>query len=523
MSKLYYQKLWAEIQDEIRRNHYTGRVFSDDRLAGAVRDETELRARLGRRWREQIANLTGLCGAQHYLTAPLTELCEFPISVKSNGMLARFGTYQNSSKVLKLAREVGLVSCTNEYYSSGAGKAKCYVFNKAVEKLLMEIANKERIKPKMPVNYKKNRQQNSANPPVFLPSPIMPLPNGSTIHSESSAEGITMSCPCSPSPCPPLPNVSTIHSEPDNDKTESPVLLSILSPNSSTIQDRVHIGRSMLRGVTMEEVESALLLRYPQSPFFQWLADGLNEVYHHDKPEEQILFRPNIVFSRRGICTNIGIRATSAASGLPSREKAESEGRADNGDVKLWREDYLAELFSMPYEQLAHYDVKSSIYRTTYFLNTGEWLPQETDLYPLMYAGLRPDDPDGYEFVTAAQRAEYKQGCMRLYFCPSAADQLNKMRRAGLLSPYHTKEEQLADIEEARRKMRLAVGGRTYGSEVFLHESAVLLSLRRELYARGVQTSQCYDGFWSDDPQLPELCQELLPKVAAEYRPRWCC
>lgn len=247
----------------------------------------------------------------------------------------------------------------------------------------------------------------------------------------------------------------------------------------------------------------------------------MNEEYHHDKPEEMILFRPHITFSRRGICTNISIRATSTASGLPSREKALSEGRADDAGVKLWREDYLADLFRMPYELLSHYDVKSSIYRTTYFLNTGIWLPQEVDFYPLMYAGLRPDDPDGYEFETAKQRAEYKQGCMRLYFSPSAKDQLNRMRRAKLLSPYYTKEEHLAAIEEARRKMRLAVGGRVYGSEIFLHESAVLLMLRRELYRQGVKTSQCYDGFWSDDERLPELCEELLPKVAEEYREKW--
>lgn len=248
----------------------------------------------------------------------------------------------------------------------------------------------------------------------------------------------------------------------------------------------------------------------------------MNREHHHDKPGELILFRPNITFSRRGICTNISIRATSTASGLPSWEKAYSEGRADDGTVKLWREDYLTELFRMPYELLSHYDVKSSIYRTTYFLNTGVWVPQSVDFYPLMFAGLRPDDPDGYAFETAKQRAEYKQGCMRLYFSPSAKDQRARMKRAGLLSPNYTKEEHLAAIEEARRKMRLAIGGRVYGSEVFLHESAVLLLLRRELYRQGVKTSQCYDGFWADDERLPELCEELLPKVAEEYRRRWC-
>ena len=179
-------------------------------------------------------------------------------------------------------------------------------------------------------------------------------------------------------------------------------------------------------------------------------------------------------------------------------------------------------MFGMPYYFLAHYDVKSSIYRTTYFLNTGEWLSQDVDFYPLMYAGLRPDDPNSYEFENAAKRAEYKQACMRLYFCKSSAEQWNKMRRAGMLSGGIPKEEQLAEIAAARQKMRRAVGGKTYGPEIFLHESCLLMMLRGELYKRGVRTSQCYDGFWSDDTRLPTMCEEILPVVAAEYRERWC-
>lgn len=154
-------------------------------------------------------------------------------------------------------------------------------------------------------------------------------------------------------------------------------------------------------------------------------------------------------------------------------------------------------------------------------LNTGEWLPQEVDFYALMFAGEKPDDSNSYEFENAAKRAEYKQVCMRLYFCKSSAEQWNKMRRAGMLSGGIPKEEQLAEIAAARQKMRRAVGGKTYGPEIFLHESCLLMMLRGELYKRGVRTSQCYDGFWSDDARLPTMCEEILPVVAAEYRARW--
>lgn len=357
--------------------------------------------------------------------------------------------------------------CTNDYYGSGAGLAKCYIWDKRVECMLMELAKDKGVTPTLPVNLKRKSKNSSKG-----------LPNS----SESEV----------------LPSVS----------------LTSLS-NGATIR----LGRTMRRA-TREELDAGLVQSYPQLPFFQSYADGLNKTYHQEAPEEMITFTPTYTFSARGYCTNIGIRATSHASGLPSREKARSEGR-DVAGVMRWREDYLAELFGLPYELLSHYDVKSSIYRTTYWLNTGEWLPQSVDFYPLMYAGLRPDDPDSYEFEDAAQRAEYKQGCMRLYFCKSAEEQWNKMRRAGVLPAYYTKAEQMERIREARRRMQWAVGGKTYGPGIFLHESCLLMMLRGELYQRGVQTSQCYDGFWSDDERLGELCEELLPKVAEEYRQRW--
>lgn len=246
----------------------------------------------------------------------------------------------------------------------------------------------------------------------------------------------------------------------------------------------------------------------------------MNERWHGEKPEEWVVFRPHYDFGGKGCLTNTSIRATSSACGLPSREKAEKLGR-DTSKLQPWREDYLERLFGLPYSLLAHYDVRSCIYRTTYWLNTGEWLPEAVDFYPLMYAGLRPDDADSYDFETTEERAEFKEKCMRLYFCPSAADQLNRTPKELLYSWGENKEERLRNITEARRKMRYAVGGKTYGTEVFLHESCVLMMLRWELYLRGMETSQCYDGFWSDDPRLAAACEELLPVVAEEYQRKW--
>ena len=69
----------------------------------------------------------------------------------------------------------------------------------------------------------------------------------------------------------------------------------------------------------------------------------------------------------------------------------------------------------------------------------------------------------------------------------------------------------------------LAVVGQSIGSEVFLHEGGIYLMMLERLLGMGLNVVSVYDEFISDDPRLAELCEELLPKVAEEYRQRWCC
>lgn len=68
----------------------------------------------------------------------------------------------------------------------------------------------------------------------------------------------------------------------------------------------------------------------------------------------------------------------------------------------------------------------------------------------------------------------------------------------------------------------LAVVGQSIESEVFLHEGGIYLMMLERLLGMGLNVVSVYDEFISDDPRLAELCEELLPKVAEEYRQRWC-
>ena len=185
MKKHDNNQLWEGIQEGMRRNMYTGRVFAATDLKPIIRTTEELKQALGHRWRERLSNLAGLCHALKYLTGAQDGLHEFPVSCQSKGMLARFGTHQNASKVILVACEIGLLVRTNDYYGSGAGLSKCYIWDKRVEMLIMEFAKSEKIMPKMPVNSRKKSSKaiqnlsDSQQPPSSLPSP--PSSNGATI------------------------------------------------------------------------------------------------------------------------------------------------------------------------------------------------------------------------------------------------------------------------------------------------------------------------------------------------------
>lgn len=180
-------QLWAGIQEDMRRNMYTGRVFAATDLESTIRTTEELKQALGHRWRERLSNLAGLCHAQKHLTKHQDGLHEFPISCTSRGMLARFGTHQNASNVISVACEIGLLVRTNDYYGSGAGLSKCYIWNKSVEMLIMDLAKSERITPKMPFNSRTTSSKaienlsKSQQPPSSLP---FPPSNGATIPTQ---------------------------------------------------------------------------------------------------------------------------------------------------------------------------------------------------------------------------------------------------------------------------------------------------------------------------------------------------
>ena len=192
---------------------------------------------------------------------------------------------------------------------------------------------------------------------------------------------------------------------------------------------------------------------------------------------------------KTGVITGISIRETSKAAILPKTEG------------NFTREDLFVNLYGT--KDVYEFDVKSSIYRVTYFMNKGEWLSNDVDFYQMI---------SPYEFETDEDRENFKAVCQRFYFGKSPEQVFEKLWKKKYIEK---SEENAGHIASIFSNMRKVVGD-TYDSEIFLHESCIYMLLMRELIKRGYTVTQVYDGFYCDK-DIEDLCIELLPVCAAEY------
>lgn len=249
--------------------------------------------------------------------------------------------------------------------------------------------------------------------------------------------------------------------------------------------------------LTDKEIRSALYQKYPLLEHYQNLAKQINQKYYADSPKLQIRFSPTIHRSDKGFVTKIGIRAASSVCGLPKA--------VDEASEVPTRGDFFRAYFGNT--PVYEYDIKSSIYRVAYLMRHNEWLDDSVDFYERMA---------GRGFETAEQRANFKKLSMPLYFGGTARTVATRLiDRCPHLRAY-PKEEIVTAITEAQERM-FAVVGESMDTEVFYHESCICMDLLARLLKRGLRVVQVYDGFFSDDPRLPDFCTEWLPEVATDY------
>lgn len=254
-------------------------------------------------------------------------------------------------------------------------------------------------------------------------------------------------------------------------------------------------------GVTDETIIKVLHENYPHLKFFEDLNEANNRqllnIYTNPLPTYSTnirfllgKFEPKVKRNfKTGVITAISIRETSQAAVLPKKD-----GNFTRSDLF----DYLYES-----QDVYEFDVKSSIYRVTYFLNTGKWLDNDVDFYQLI---------SPYKFSTTEDRENFKAVCQRFYFAKSPEQVFERLFKKKYIEKT---EENARHITAIFYNLRKTIG-KTYDSEIFLHESCIYMLLMRELLKRGIVVTQVYDGFYAPQ-EIAGLCTELLPACAAEY------
>jgi len=164
------------------------------------------------------------------------------------------------------------------------------------------------------------------------------------------------------------------------------------------------------------------------------------------------------------------------------------------------RDDILLKKFGAVYEN----DVKSSIYRITYLLNNGVWLDNSIDLYERIF---------GSRFASEEDRKTFKAPfCMQLYFNTSAKSMKAHVEyKKSKTRVWNEENYGYTLMQRARDNMFKAIG-RSWYSEIFLHESCIYTEVAHRLRVLGYKVIQIYDGFFTDR----SLDKSLFNKIVKE-------
>ncbi len=379
------------------------------------------------------------------------------VAIATTGVLAQVFSRSTASEVIKLAKSVDLLRCTDPHF--------CPSFAVAGRKRKNGTARKYVINPRMVELIKRTYRAVSSRGKA----------------AKTGKDGGVVG---------------------ELEEVSSETIKELLGRYNICLSSSLRLPAYL----TDEQVRACIHARYPQLTMLDTLREQINTTYYADKPPLQLRQRIKISRGKTGMISKIGTRCTSGLCLLRAND-------IPYGYAGFTRPAFLEQYYNG--NRYYEYDIRSSIYRVARFLKTGEWLAGEEDFYALM---------SPYEFRNEQERADYKKLAMRLYFGGSPAKitsaLFHELRRNGMELDY-SKEEVEDAVGVAQARMFSEVGA-SIGSEVFLHEGAIYLMLLERLLNMGMRAVSVYDEFIADDPRLKEICEVLLPVVAAEYRERWC-
>lgn len=417
-------------------------------------DKEWVKNSLGRKWKSNVSDLLSFIDLYKYLTERKEQVRALPISCTCDFMIEVFGNSRNASNVLSIAQKVDLLHCVvNDYqfggYNDSYNKAKQYILNKRVQDIILELGNEYNI------THKKYSKQYT-------------IYNSGNIRNKVENYDILF------------------------DKVKINSKLRIADPCGHKNRD------------AFEETCNAILdEKYPQMAELKNDANYIDsQPFYLDHPELQVKIRPHYEYSRGGLVSKIGLRATNRIVSLKEHDNGKECG-------KKWRKEYLKELFGT--ENYQSYDVKASIYQLTYALNTNDWLDNKVDMYSEIF---------GNEWEYEGQRNEFKSLCMPLYFERTNKTAVHHLRQKARLNEIMTDEESNFAVMSLRNNMINALGGKLYDSEIFLHESVIYNHVTMELVRQGWDIVQVYDGFYGmnkDDRDLKKDIDTILTDYITYY------
>ena len=263
---------------------------------------------------------------------------------------------------------------------------------------------------------------------------------------------------------------------------------------------------------------ACLYRNYPELAYYQRIADKLNKYRYKDTPELRLRFKPSFTWSSNlKTVRKIGIRCTNS---LVSAKKEDNEDEVNFAGV--YREEVLRH-FNL---NLAK-DVKSSVPRITLSLNSGWWIPEDIDIYELIYREYVDERKRNGEYDEVGEFKDMREAIkslhMRAYFDSAA------------MLGFHTRQAMgyVEDAEAVDREMRIfrnavlrAEGGAFYDSEIFYHESCIYMNVLEELFKKGFFVWECYDAFYArkngvSQEEFEKICRRIVERKANDYVKRW--
>ena len=256
-------------------------------------------------------------------------------------------------------------------------------------------------------------------------------------------------------------------------------------------------------------IETVLYRNYPNLAYYQELADEINATYYADYPEMAISFTPSYTWNKGNkAIIKIGIRATNE---LVAAKKNKDGNENFYG---VYKEDILSE-YGLTLEK----DVTSSVPRITLSLNAGKWVPENVDIYRMIYDEYRQSHLGIEEFEQV--RPAIKQLHMRAYFDKSSMLGVHTRR---VMANVYDKEAVDKEMRLYQQAIITAEGGRLLGSEIFYHESCLYMDVLKELLDNGYTVWQCYDAFYAyKEGVTQEEYQEYVTEVVKEKANKYIC